>query len=679
MTKRLIGVDIGGTNTDLIFIDQKSGRLITAKVPTTAGNQAEGLIDGVRALGVDLSEVDLLIHGTTVATNAAIERKGARCGLITTLGFRDVLELRRRDRPHTYGLRADFMPLIARRDRREVPERISAEGEVLEPLDLAALKKEVISLRDSGCEVLVISFLHCYANPAHERAARDAALALWPSDYVVISSDVLPAIREFERCSTATISGYVQPLIGRYLDSLSGKLGTAGLARELLVVQSNGGVMAAPLATRFAANTILSGPAAGVTAAASIANDLKISNAISCDIGGTSLDICVIRNGEPSMTQQSSIGFGLPLALPMLDVDAVGTGGGSYARLDRAGLLQVGPQSAGALPGPVCYGRGGTIPTVTDACLVAGLLDPEMAIGKSRGAPMNRDLSRRALLDKIGTPLGIGAEEAAEAVLTVAGAKMAGHVRRNLLARGLDPRDFSVIAFGGAGPLHANRLLREVGLARVVIPFFPGITSAMGCVLGQLRHDFMRTVNRTLSQLANEDLQAICKEHADEGRGLLVAEGASEADIVVSLAADMCYRGQSNVIPVSFPSDKPATWANVRASFEEAYRERYSRLLDDCDISLVNVRVRVSADSIGATSIASLIELPEGPSPKGGSTQVYFGGGWRTSSVFNRHELSKGTVVAGPALLLQADTTTFIEPGFQACVHPTGNILIEAI
>ena len=272
---RLIGVDIGGTNTDLIFVDQEAGRLITAKVPTTAENQANGLIEGIRALGVGLDEVDLLIHGTTVATNAAIERKGARCGLVTTSGFRDVLELRRRDRPNTYGLRSEFKPLVPRRDRREVLERISSEGEILTPLDLPAFERTVIELRDSGCEVLVIAFLHSYANTVHERMARDAARRLWPSDYVVISSDVLPAIREFERTSTSVISGYVQPLIGRYLDSLRQELGASGLRRELLVVQSNGGVMAAPLATRFAANTTLSGPAAGVTAAASIANELK--------------------------------------------------------------------------------------------------------------------------------------------------------------------------------------------------------------------------------------------------------------------------------------------------------------------------------------------------------------------------------------------------------------------
>lgn len=436
--------------------------------------------------------------------------------------------------------------------------------------------------------------------------------------------------------------------------------------------------MAAPLATRFAANTILSGPAAGVTAAAAIAGELDIANAVSCDIGGTSLDICVIRDGQPSLTQQTSIDFGVPLALPMLDVAAVGTGGGSLARIDRAGLLQVGPESAGASPGPVCYGRGGQVPTVTDACLVLGMLVPDAAIGKSRGSGMDVQLSRAAIAEKIGVPLDIGVEAAAEAVLTVAGAKMAGYVRRKLLERGLDPRDFSMIAFGGGGPLHANRLLREVGLAQVVVPYFPGITSAMGCVLGQLRHDFLRTVNRTLGRLADTTLRDICAEHVAEGLSLLADEGAAPDEAVIRLGGDMCYRGQSNVIPVTFPADAETSWDSVRQAFETAYEERYGRLLPEAEIVLANVQVTVSAVGAQSASLAGLIQLPDGPMPAPRQTRLFFGGTWHDASLYDRLALPAGAIVAGPALLIQPDTTTFIEPGFQARVHPTGNILIEA-
>lgn len=674
---RLIGVDIGGTNTDLIFIDEEAGRLVTAKVPTSAGNQAEGLLQGIEVLGVGADEIDLLIHGTTVATNAAIERKGARCGLITTAGFRDVLELRRRDRPHTYGLTGEFRPLIERRHRREVPERISAEGEVLEPLDLAALEREIAVLRRDGCEVLVLAFLHAYANPAHEREALGLARDLWPNDFIVLSSDVLPAMREFERTSTAAISGYVQPLIGRYLASLGQKLAAAGYQRDLLVVQSNGGVMAAPLATRFAANTILSGPAAGVTAAAAIARELNLADAVSCDMGGTSLDVCVIRDGRPGLSQQKMLDFGIPLALPMLDVDAIGAGGGSLARIDRAGILQVGPESAGSSPGPVCYGRGGTVPTVTDACLVLGLLDPDSAIGKGRGAGMDRGLARRAVEDTIARPLGLETEAGAEAILTVTGAKMAGHIRRKLLERGLDPRTFSLVAFGGAGPLHANRILREVRLARAVIPYYPGITSAMGCVLGHLRHDFMRTVFKPERDLDDTALRAIYAEQAAHGVAVLRQEGVAEAEVKVQLGADMCYRGQSNLIPVGFPPGQPVAWAAIKAAFTEAYRGRYGRLLEDAEIVLVNARTTV-ASAAEPPAFASLIRLPEGPAPEPGRASVFFGGRRLDAALHRRLDLPSGARVAGPALLLQPDTTCFVEPGFEARVHPTGNILIEA-
>ncbi|GGC66260.1 hydantoinase/oxoprolinase family protein [Chelatococcus reniformis] len=672
---RLIGVDIGGTNTDLIYVDAAARKLVTAKVPTTAENQALGLVEGIDALGADLSHVDLLIHGTTVATNAAIERKGARCGLITTAGFRDVLELRRRDRPHTYGLRAEFAPLVPRRFRREVAERMSAEGETLVPLDEAGLAAAARELAGLGCEVVVLAFLHAYANPAHERRAREVVAAIWPNDFIVLASDVLPAMREFERTSTAVISGYVQPLIGRYFDSLGEKLAAGGLARELLVVQSNGGVMAAPVATRFAANTILSGPAAGVTAAAAIAGELGLADAVSCDMGGTSLDICVIRNGQPPLTQQKAVDFGIPIALPMLDIDAIGAGGGSLARIDKAGLLQVGPESAGSSPGPIAYGKGGTVPTVTDASLVLGLLQTGNAIGKGAGAALDKATARAAIGAQVGEPLGVSAEAAAEAILTVTGAKMAGHVRRKLLERGLDPRDFSMIAFGGAGPLHANRLLREIGLKSAVIPIYPGITSAMGCILGNLRHDFMRTVNAAAAGIDAAGLAAIFGAQADEGRIILLDEGATEVDIETRFSADMCYRGQSNVIPVAFPPGAPLTWEAIHAAFDDAYRERFGRLLDGAEVVLVNARTTVTSGA-GLASIAGLIRLPDGPAPAPRTSEVFFAGTWIEAALHERLALPAGTVVPGPALLLQPDSTTFVEPGYAASVDPTGHIIL---
>lgn len=675
---RLVGVDIGGTNTDLVLIDTAAQKLITAKVPSTPANQAEGLMNGIAELGTALDAVDLLVHGTTVATNAVIERKGARCGLITTAGFRDVLELRRRDRPMTYGLIGTFRPLIERRFRREVAERITADGQILTPIDPAEVKRVARTLLDDGCEVLVIAFLNSYAEPAHEIAAARAAAEVWPNSFIVTSSSVMPAVREFERTSTAVVSGYVQPLIGRYLDSLARRLAAGGYKQDLLVVQSNGGVMGADVATRFAANTILSGPAAGVTAGAAIASELGLNSAISCDMGGTSLDVCVIRSGAPDITQQKILDFGVPLCVPMLDADAIGAGGGSLARIDAAGILQVGPQSAGAVPGPVAFGAGGTIPTITDANVALGILSPETTRPSIQGnRSLDRKLARDAINKEIGKPLGLDVDRAADAIVTVATAKMGGHIRRRLLEKGLDPREFSIIAFGGAGPLHANRLVREVGLRSAVIPWMPGLTSALGCLLGQLRHDFSRTMNMVLSALDVPKLAAVCEEIAAEGRRLLAQEGAAESDMDVRYGADMCYRGQTHVIQVEFDGPQALDTKAVRAAFEKSYRTRYGLLLEGQEIRLVNVRVTVS-NLAKPPELGALIQVSRGEPPAPDHAPVHFGGKTVQAVVYERHALPVGFEIAGPAILLQSDSTTFIEPGYSGRVHASGNIIIEA-
>jgi N-methylhydantoinase A len=674
---KFVGVDIGGTNTDLIFIDTQKRQLSIAKIPTTVEDQANGLLEGIEALGVTTGDVDLIIHGTTVATNAAIERKGAKCGLITTLGFRDVLELRRRDRPSTYGLSGGFIPLIPRHLRREVSERVSADGTVLTPLDVHAVRQEIKALLQAGCESLAICFLHSYANPQHEQLARDIALEIWPNDFVALSSEVLPTMREFERTSATAVTSYVQPLIGRYLQSLTAQLHAASYRRDLLVVQSNGGVMSAQLATRFAANTILSGPAGGVTAASAIAKDLNIKNAVSCDMGGTSLDICVIRDGIASITLQKTIDFGIPLGLPMMDVDAIGAGGGSIARIDGAGILQVGPDSAGANPGPACYGRGGTLATVTDASVVLGLLNPDAAIGKGHGSGMDPALAYCAIEETLAKVLGLNVENAAEAILTLAGSKMAGHVRRKLLERGLDPRNFSMIAFGGAGPVHANRILREVGLAQAVIPYFPGITSALGCILGQLRHDFLQTVNRPLSALKDTELAAIFDAQAIRGRAYLAEEGGPGTVVHTAYSADMCYKGQSNLISVNFDHHSVPTRKLVKAAFERTYRELYGQLLDEqAEVMLSNARTVVSAPSQLST-IADLVNLPKGAIPAPMPGRCYFNGQWLETPRYQRFTLPREALIKGPALLLQQDSTCFVEPGYQAYVHESGNIFIR--
>ncbi|MCE2492200.1 MAG: hydantoinase/oxoprolinase family protein [Alphaproteobacteria bacterium] len=673
----LIGVDVGGTNTDLVFVDTEAGELRVAKVPSTPSNQADGLMHGIDILDVPLKEIDLLIHGTTVATNAVIERKGARCGLITTKGFRDVLELGRRDRRQVYGLFGDFQPLIDRQDRREVDERVSAQGEILTPLDPEEVRAVASALAEEGCEALVISFMHAYANTGNEAAAGRAAREVWPNDFVVTSSEVLPVVREFERTSTATVSGYVQPLISRYLTSLGDRLNEGGYVREFLVVQLNGGVMTASVAARLASNTILSGPAAGVTAGAAIAVDMDIGDVVCCDMGGTSFDACIIRGGQPVIANEKYLDFRIPLSLPMLDVDAIGAGGGSIARIDSSGIIEVGPESAGADPGPACVGHGGTEPTVTDASLVLGYLDPGEAIGRDEGVGMDVELARAAIQEKIAGPLNLAVEDAAEAILTVTGAKMAGHVRRNLLGKGLDPREFSVIAFGGAGPVHVNRITREVGFRSAIIPAYPGLTSALGCVLGRLRHDYLRTVNVALDTLDPAALGTIFDEEVRKGRTLLKAEGVPADRITATLGADMCYAGQAYVIQVIFPDDEALSTDSISEAFEAAYHERFANLLPHAGIKIISTRVTV-ASTEDVPSVADLVSAPTDTSPTARTTRAYFGGGWVDAAKYRRGELPAEFRVDGPALLTQPDSTTLIEPGFSATVHPTGNLLIEA-
>ncbi|WP_439360434.1 hydantoinase/oxoprolinase family protein [Bradyrhizobium sp. DASA03007] len=675
-----LSVDIGGTHTDLIYIDDQAGEVKVAKVPTTAQNQAEGMFNGIADLDVSPAELDLVIHGTTVATNAVIERKGARCGLITTRGFRDVLELRRRDRPKVFGLTGTFAPLIDRPDRREVDERVLSTGEVLKVLDPEKVRAVARELLDGGCEVLVISLLNAYANPANERAAFDAVRDVWPNDYIVLSSNILPAIREFERTSTSAVSGYVQPLLSRYFRSLTEKLKASGYSKDLLIVQSNGGLMSADVAPKMAANTVLSGPAGGVTAAVEIARDCGVQNVVSADIGGTSLDICVIRKGTPPLTQSTALEFGIPLATPMLAIDAVGAGGGSLAWIDRSGLLQIGPESAGSDPGPACYGRG-TQPTITDALIVCGILDPQRAIGQHRGRVMVPELAEKAIEQKIGKPLGLGTVEAADAILQVARHKIAGHIRRRLVEQGHDPRAYHALAFGGAGPMFVNSMVSLVGMAGAIVPYFPGITSALGCLLGRLRHDFVRTVNVDIDDFEADRLATIYEDYERQGRRLLLAEGVAESSVTHQWGADMCYRGQTHTIQVYFPKGLALTPSDLRQAFEAAYRERFGGLLDRAGILLVNARL-TSSSTDDPPSLSRLL-AKRAPAPGQitpvGSRSIYLNGERINASIYDRFSLPVSYAVEGPAILVQPDATTLVERGCRGRVHESLNIILEVV
>jgi len=667
----LIGVDVGGTNTDLVFVDTETNELRVAKVPSTPANQADGLMHGIDNLGVPLKDVDLLIHGTTVATNAVIERKGARCGLITTKGFRDVLEMGRRDRRQMYGLFGDFQPLIDRPDRREVDERVTAQGDILTELDPDEVRAVAKALADDGCEALVISFMHSYANTTNEEAAGKAAREVWPNDFVVLSSEVLPIVREFERTSTATVSGYVQPLISRYLTRLSERLNEGGYDKDFLVVQLNGGVMTSSVAARLASNTILSGPAAGVTAGAAIAADVGIGDVVCCDMGGTSFDACIIRGGQPVIANEKYLDFRIPLSLPMLDVDAIGAGGGSIARIDSSGIIEVGPQSAGAFPGPACYGAKNDEPTVTDANLVLGYLNP-LALADGT-LPIQIALSYSSIKNRIAYPLGCSVIEAAYGIHTVANANMTRAVKAVTTYRGRDPRDFALFAFGGNGGVHAVNLARELRIGCVIIPPAAGVFSAVGLLKAnmqtELTHAFMHPVADMPIDLAE-------KIFRDLENRVSTRLGQIHGTVVFQKFADVRYAGQAFELTVELSAGdiKEATILEIVLRFTEEHKRRYGHAFSgDYPLETVNLRVTGSITTLPMVA-TNLSETNN----KDHHREVYFGPafGTSTTSIIQRSTLLANPL-RGPLIVEEYEGTTIIPHDCSARLDSMNNIVIN--
>lgn len=670
----VLGVDVGGTFTDLLLLDPGSRRLSVAKVPTTPRDQSLGFMAGIQALGLDAARARTIVHGTTAATNAVLERKGARCGLITTAGFGDILELARRTRPQLFGLTGEFESLITRELRVEVRERIDADGAVLVPLDEADVRAAVAKLQRLGAESVAVHFLHSYANPAHERRCLELVRALWPNDHVSAGSELLPEIREFERGTVVALNAYVQPIVAGYIERLSRRLAEAGFQRELLIMQGNGGMMDATMTRKHAVHTVLSGPASGAIAAARIGQAAGLPNLITCDMGGTSFDVSVIVDGEPAITRERSIDYAIPLRIPMIDIHTIGAGGGSLARITSGGMLQVGPQSAGADPGPICFGRGGTEVTVTDANLVLGRINPARLTGVARGADVAH--VRRQIGERIGAPLGLDADAAAAGILAVANAAMADAIRFMSIEKGFDPRDFALFAFGGAGPLHAAALARELGVPRILVPLYPGITSALGCVLADVRHDYGLTVNRPLQEVEGAWVDEMLAAQAAEGRALIEREAVEISGCDCLHEADFLYQGQTHVmrIPVHSPGFDPA---RTRAQFEALYRERFDVDLSEMRPILAALRTAVIGrrerlDGFGRIAGAQAAGLPHPAAMR----SAWFGGRWIDTPVVARQALQPGAELRGPAIVEQLDTTTVIEPGDVARVDAMGNLII---
>jgi N-methylhydantoinase A len=670
MAGLVAGVDVGGTFTDLITFDPATGAVRLAKVPTTPDNQAFGVLAAFEAAGADLAALDLIVHGTTTTTNAVLERKLARTGLITTEGFRDVLELGRRTRPQPYGMKGTFTPVIPRDLRLEVRERMDARGRVLTPLDEAAVEAAVRDLLARGCESLVIHFLHAYANPAHERRAAEIAARLWPNGHVTLGHALLSESREYERGVTAAVNAAVQPLLERYVARLADELKGRGYARDLLVMNGNGGMVAAGRVAREAVKTVMSGPASGVMAALYTGRRAAAPDLITYDMGGTSTDVAMIRGGQAPVSNEIEVEYAMPIHVPMVDVRTVGAGGGSIARVDAGGMLRVGPESAGSNPGPICYGRGGTEPTISDANLLLGRLSPERFGDRL-------DAVRQAFANRIGAPLGLGAEKAAEAVLTLGNIHMSGAIRMVSISVGADPRDFALFAFGGAGPLHACALARELAIPRVLIPARPGITNALGCVVADLRHDFVRTLNRPLDSADMAQVHAIWAGQEEEGRRLIGAERTPVREVRAEFSADMQFVGQTHLLRVRLADGRPTREA-LQAAFEEAYHRRFRVDLKSIRANLVNLNCSVIGERPGI-DLSTLID-PAGrrrtlAEARTGTRPVWFGG-WVETPVYWRDHLPADARLLGPAIIEQMDTTIVIEPGDRVATDGEGNLIV---
>jgi N-methylhydantoinase A len=676
----IIGVDIGGTFTDLFMLDPAMRTFRTCKVPSHRGNESRGFLDALAAVGeLGAATPSSIVHGTTVGTNTILERHGPHIGVITTRGFRDVLEMRRRDRRRTWGLWGDFVPIAERDMRLEVDERTLADGTVRRRIDATEVRAAAGQLLRQGAESVAIIFINAYANPENEQKALTQVRALWPNDYVSASHEVLAEIREFERFSTTALNAYLQPVVGSYLGKLEAALAGASAAGTLHIVQSNGGIMSTASACRLPVRTALSGPAAGVVAAAALAKAAGHDNIITCDLGGTSFDVCVIAGGKAAIAAQTTIDFGLVIRTPMIEITTIGAGGGSLASVDRGGLLQVGPESAGSLPGPACYGLGNMHPTLTDAQVVLGRINALRPLGGELKS-LDVEAAKRAIDTHVAGPLAIGIPQAADAIVRVAEARMAGAIRLVSIERGHDPAKFVAMPFGGGGALHVGALIRLIGLKCAIVPRFPGITSALGCVIADPKHDVVQTVNLMLDGLDEAILERHIRVAGDHARAVIAATGVAAERIDLIHELDMHYLGQTHTVAVPLPvrDDLGVTESMVRAAFEASYAASFSRPLSGLPARIQSLRVtaigRREPFDVSIFAPASGSSLSNA---KIGSRPVWFGGEWRETSIWSRLELPVGSVVPGPAVLEQDDATTVIEPGCIGRTDALGNVVVE--
>ena len=673
-----IGVDIGGTFTDLVIAREGQGCRVF-KVPSTPTDPSAAVLSAVRELprlaGVDACDIRRFLHGTTIATNAVLERKGAKTGLITTQGHRDVLEIGRQKRRTLYSVILEPQTpvfLAPRHLRMEVRERLSVEGEALVPMDEESVLTAIRSLAGLGVESIAVSFLYAHLNPLHEQRTRDLIQREHPDVSVSLSSDVDPAFREYERTAVTAFDAYVKPVVNRYLEHLGTGLRQEGVRAPVQVIQSRGGLSASTVAARRPVRLFLSGPAAGVIGGAWAGACCGHRNLITVDIGGTSSDIALVRSGEPLLRPECEIA-GYPVRVPAVDVNTIGAGGGSIAWLDGAGGLRVGPQSAGSDPGPACYGRGGNHPTVTDASIVLGYLDPDnFAGGALTLAP---EAAHRAIATQIAGPMGLEVAEAALGIHRVMNAQLAEGIRYVSLRQGFDPRDFILVPFGGAGPLHATALAGELGIRCVLIPRYPGVLAAMGLLLAPTEHEVSAAFPRTVGSIARTELDAVLGRLDTECDALMEAETSDGRKHEIRYYADVAYAGQSYHLEIPVHLDRPDPLTDLTRDFC-AEHERLYAYSTDSPINIVNLR---AVHRLRGGDTLTVDPLPAPGSPVGQGRRLIRIAGIPEpmfAAVQDRTTLAQGAEIVGPAIVEQADSTTLIEPGWRATVLPDGAMML---
>jgi N-methylhydantoinase A len=683
MARYRVTVDTGGTFSDFVHLNEQTGEISIAKIPSTPDDPSRAILAGIEALlarvtGAD--DIGYFCHGTTVGTNALLEGKGVRTGLLVTEGFRGIYPVGEQARPYGTAI-FDVMydkpsPLVPARRTGEVRERIDFRGDVLRPLDEAALRDTVRELKAQNIESIAVCLLFSFLHPGHEARVRDIVREEIPGCSVSLSCEVLPQIREYYRLSTTVINAYLQPILARYIAQLDQRLSGAGIAtRQKYIMQSNGGMATFAAAARRAVTTVLSGPAGGVTAGVLACGMSGSANIITFDMGGTSCDVALIRDGEPLLSSRGKI-EGRDLAVPMLDINTVSAGGGTVATVDRFGVLQVGPLSAGAVPGPACYGRGGAAPTITDCNLVLGYLGEDNFLGGRMRLEAAK--ARAAIEAAVARPLGLDVAQAAEGIIRVIDVKMEEAIKAISTMRGHDLRDFMLLAFGGAGPLHAGRIARDLGMAGVIVPLYPGVFSAIGLLMSDVKHDYIRSKLAPLSEISPADVNGMFERMVAQALDELRDDGFGAEQIRIERALDMRYAGQGYEIAVSCSAHSlhDADLKQLRATFDQQHRTMFGHMAPEEPVEIVSYRVR----GIG---LVPPVEMPQFK-PAGTTLadaqremrRVRFDGREIDCPVYQRERLDVGLMVAGPAILDQFDCTTVICPGQTARVDEWKNLIV---